>query len=161
MIWPNPDSPSSTVAMARWGGGRFECLVLGDSPVVVRRTDGSIDVVEDDRVMRLPGGPPYSLDLVRAHRNRPGGFWVASTSRDAAYEAVTATFTEDEVGSAALLTDGVTRLVERYGRTWDELLAALRADGPDHVIELVREAERAAPATYGKRYDDATALVIG
>jgi hypothetical protein len=156
----NPDSPSSTVAMARWGRGHVECLVLADSPIVVRRSDGSISVVEDDRLMHLPGGPPYPLELVRSHRNRPGGFWVASTSQAAAYEAMTATFPEDGIETTALLTDGVTRLVERYGHTWRDLIGELRDNGPDHVIGLVRDAERAAPATHGKRHDDATALII-
>jgi hypothetical protein len=156
----NPDSPSSTVALARWGRGDFECLVLADSPIAVRHTDGSVSVVEDDRIMHLPGGPPYTRELVRSRRNRPGGFWVASTSRAAAYEAVTATFPEDQVDTLAMLTDGVTRLVERYGHTWPGLVEELRTAGPDHVIGLVREAERAAPASHGKPHDDATALVI-
>jgi hypothetical protein len=156
----NPDSPSSTVAMARWGDGRLECLVLADSPIVVRCTDGDIRVVEDDRLLHLPGGLPYTRELVRSHRNRPGGFWVASTSQAAAYEAVTATFPEDGIDTVALLTDGVTRLVERYGHTWHGLVGELRTSGPEHVIGLVRDAERAAPAAHGKPHDDATALVI-
>lgn len=156
----NPDSPSSTVALTRWRGGVFECLVLADSPVVVRRAGGPAEVVADDRLAHLPGGPPYSLELVRSLRNHPGGFWVASTSPAAAYEAVTATFDEGEVDTLALLTDGVTRLVERHGHTWDDLLGALRTAGPRHVIDLVRAAERAEPAPYGKRHDDATALLI-
>lgn len=157
----NPDSPSSTVAMTRWGRGRFECLVLADSPIAVRRADGSVMVLEDDRIMHLPGGPPYTLELVRTHRNRPGGFWVASTAQAAAYEAVTATFAEEEVDTVALLTDGVTRLVERHGHTWEDLLDELRRSGPDQLIRRVREAEHAAPPTRGKRHDDATVLVIG
>jgi hypothetical protein len=156
----NPDSPSSTVALARWGRGRLECLVLADSPIAVHLRDGSIAVVEDDRIMGLPGGPPYTLELVRAQRNRPGGFWVASTSQAAAYEAVTATFPESGIDTMALLTDGVTRLVERHGHTWRDLIGELRTGGPDHVIGLVRAAERAAPAAYGKVHDDATALVV-
>ena len=156
----NPDSPSSTVAMARWSRRELECLVLADSPVVVRRTDGSVTVVEDDRLTRLPGGPPYTFELVRSLRNREGGFWVASTSRAAAYEAVTATFPWAEVDTFALLTDGVTRLVERFGHTWPELLGELERTGPDHVIDLVRQAERAAPRPRGKTHDDATALVV-
>jgi hypothetical protein len=157
----NPDSPSSTVALTRWGRGRFECLVLADSPVVVRRTDGSVEVVADDRLTRLPGGPPYSLELVRSLRNQPGGFWVASTGEAAAYEAVTATFAEEEVDTLAMLTDGVTRLVERHGHSWAGLIGALSTSGPRHVIDLVRAAELAEAAPYGKRHDDATALVIG
>jgi hypothetical protein len=156
----NPDSPSSTVAMARWGQGRLECLVLADSPIAVQLRDGSIAVVEDDRIMRLPGGPPYTRELVRAQRNRPGGFWVASTSQAAAYEAVTATFPEEEVDAVAMLTDGVTRLVECYRHTWRDLMEELRTGGPDHVIDLVRAAERAEPAGRGKAHDDATALLV-
>jgi hypothetical protein len=156
----NPDSPSSTVALARWGRGRLECLVLADSPIVVHLRDGSIAVVEDDRIMRLPGGPPYTLELVRAQRNRPGGFWVASTSQAAAYEAVTATFPEEEVDAVAMLTDGVTRLIDRYRRTWRDVMEELRTGGPDHVIDLVRAAELAEPAGRGKAHDDATALLV-
>jgi hypothetical protein len=156
----NPDSPSSTVALARWGRGRLECLVLADSPIAVHLRDGSIAVVEDDRIMRLPGGPPYTLELVRAQRNRPGGFWVASTSQAAAYEAVTATFPEEEVDAVAMLTDGVTRLIDRYRRTWRDVMEELRTGGPDHVIDLVRAAELAEPAGGGKAHDDATALLL-
>ena len=156
----NPDSPSSTVAMARWGEGRLECLVLADSPIVVRHAGGAIELVGDDRLLHLPGGLPYTRALVRSHRNRPGGFWVASTSQAAAYEAVTATFPEEGLETVALLTDGVTRLVERYGHTWHGLLGELRERGPQYVIGRVRDAERASPAAHGKPHDDATALVI-
>jgi hypothetical protein len=156
----NPDSPSSTVAMARWREGRLECLALADSPIAVRCRDGSISVLEDDRILGLPGGPPYTFELVRAHRNRPGGFWVASTSQAAAYEAVTATFPESEVETVAMLTDGVTRLIDYYGHHWPGLLDCLRTGGPEHTIGLVREAERTRPYAHGKPHDDATALVM-
>ncbi len=156
----NPDSPSSTVALVRRTGGRFECLVLADSPVAVLRRDGSVAVVEDDRLLHLPGGPPYTLGLVRSQRNRPGGFWVASTSTAAAYEAVTATFDEDEVAAVAMLTDGLTRLIEYFGHDWPGVLGVLRTVGPSHAIDLVREAERSRPGAYRKPHDDATALLI-
>jgi hypothetical protein len=54
----------------------------------------------------------------------------------------------------------VTRLVDRFGYGWADLVDRLRADGPDQVIGLVRAAELADPAPYGKRHDDATALVL-
>jgi hypothetical protein len=156
----NPDSPSSTVGMVRRRDGRFECLTLADSPIAVRRHDGSISVVEDDRLLHLPGGRPYSLALVRGHRNRPGGFWVASTSPAAAYEAVTATFEQAEVESIAMCTDGVTRLIDHFGHDWPRLLDDLRTGGPARTIGLVRDAERARPGSYGKPHDDATAVLI-
>ncbi len=156
----NPDSPSSTVAMVRLREDRFECLVLADSPIAVRRRDGSIHVFEDDRLRHLPGGPPYTLGLVRRHRNRPGGFWVASTEPGAAYEAVTVTFPADEVESVAMFTDGVTRLVDHFGHDWPGLLDILRTQGPARTIDLVREAERTRPGAYGKPHDDATAVLL-
>lgn len=156
----NPDSPSSTVAMVRRREGRLECLALADSPIAVRRRDGSISVVDDDRTAHLPGGRPYTHDLVRTHRNQPGGFWVASISPAAAYEAVTATFPEAEVDAVAMFTDGVTRLIDDYGCTWSRLFDSLQTGGPAHVIELVRDAERARPGSHAKPHDDATALLI-
>ena len=146
--------------MARWGGDRLECLTLADSPIAVRHRDGMVGVIEDDRAAHLPGGRPYTLELVRAQRNRPGGFWVASTSPDAAYEAVTAAVPEREIECVAMLTDGVTRLIDDYGHDWPRLLDTLRTGGPAHASGLVRAAERARPHSHGKPHDDATALVM-
>lgn len=156
----NPDSPSSTVAVTRHRRGVLECLVLADSPIVVRRRDGSIRVVDDDRLERLPGGRPYTPAHVRAHRNRTGGFWVAGAVPEAAYEAVTATFPVAELDTVAMFTDGVTRLVGHYGHDWPGMVGALRSRGPDHLIESVRAAERARPPAGAKPHDDATALLI-
>jgi hypothetical protein len=154
----NPDSPSSTVAIVRARDEVLDYLVLGDSPVILRRGQ-EIVPIRDDRADHLPGGRPYSAGLVRRWRNTPGGFWVGSTSERAAREAVTGS--AKGVAEAALLTDGVTRLVERYGATWAELFSALEGTGgPDAVIRWVREQEQAAPPPLGKRHDDATAILV-
>jgi Protein phosphatase 2C len=155
----NPDSPSSTAAIVRARAGVLDYLVLGDSPVILRRGN-EIVPIRDDRADHLPGGRPYSAGVVRRWRNRPGGFWVASTSEQAAREAISGS--AGGVTGAALLTDGVTRLVERYGATWPELFKVLEGtDGPAALIRWVREAERAAPSPLGKRHDDATAILVG
>jgi hypothetical protein len=154
----NPDSPSSTVAMIRAAGNALDCLVLGDSPVLLEAS-GQITPVTDNRVDHLrPGGRPYSRELVRAKRNAPGGFWVASTDPGAAREAVCVS--ARGVTHAALLTDGVTRLVDRYGYDWPGVFAVLGRDGPAGLIERVRAAERTAPAGGGKPHDDATAVYV-
>jgi Protein phosphatase 2C len=172
----NPDSPSSTVAMVRVRGSSLDYLVLCDSPVVLRHADGRITLIEDDRLARLPGGPPYSASLIRARRNRPGGFWVASTDPAAAYQAVTGeagpigltrptgptapTAPTGPTGltDAALFSDGVTRLAEWYGYPWPRILAHLRDQGPGAVIDLVRAAERSYPHPRIKQHDDATVV---
>ena len=153
----NPDSPSSTVAIVRVRAEVLDYLVLGDSPVIMRRGT-QIVPIRDDRADHLPGGRPYSVEMVRRWRNTPGGFWVASTSQQAAREAITGS--AKGVTEAALLTDGVTRLIERYGATWAELFNVLEGtDGPAALIRWVREEERAAPPP-GKRHDDATAILV-
>ncbi|NBE96044.1 protein phosphatase 2C domain-containing protein [Nonomuraea sp. KC401] len=149
----NPDSPSSTVAMVRTDGGRVDYLVLGDSPVVCSLPDGGVLTVVDDRLERLPGGRPYSLELVRRMRNAPGGFWVAGARPEAARESVCGTVAADGV---AVLTDGVARLVDWYGWSWAEFLAALAARGPAALIAAVRELESARGPVWGKAHDDAT-----
>jgi hypothetical protein len=136
--------------------GLLDYLVLGDSPVILWRGDGTVQPVADDRTEHLPGGRPYSVELVRKHRNVPGGFWVASTRPEAAYEAISGTTAA--VTSAAMLTDGVTRLADWYGASWDSVHAILQHQGPAALIRRVRQAENASPPAHGKVHDDATAI---
>ncbi|WP_188196296.1 protein phosphatase 2C domain-containing protein [Nonomuraea sp. SYSU D8015] len=153
----NPDSPSSTVAMVRAARGRVEYLVLGDSPVLLSRAGGGVEVVADDRLERLPGGRPYSVELVRRMRNVAGGFWVAAARPEAAFQGVCGAVDVREVRAAGACTDGVARLVDWYGWSWDDLAAALDGRGPGAVIGAVRELEAARGPVRGKRHDDATA----
>lgn len=156
----NPDTPSSTVAVVRVRDRRLEYLVLCDSPVAFRHRDGRVTLVADDRLSRLPGGRPYHPDLVRARRNQPGGFWVASTDPEAAHQAVCGAVGLDSVTDAVLCTDGVTRLTEWYGDSWPDILARLRDAGPAAVIARLRAAEARRPPPGAKRHDDATVVHI-
>lgn len=156
----NVDSPSSTVAVIRRRGELLDYLVLCDSPIVLQHTDGTLTVVDDDRTDHLPGGRPYSRELVRSLRNRAGGFWVASTVPEAAYEALTGSVELDTVSGALLATDGVTRLVEWYGHSWETVVATAASAGPGELIARVRQAERERPEatpSFAKAHDDATA----
>lgn len=156
----NPDSPSATVAVLRRRGEALEHLVLGDSPIVLRRRDRGFTHIADGRADRLPGGRPYSAGLVREHRNKPGGFWVASTDPGAACQAITGTAPIAQVTEVGLFTDGITRLADRYGHTWPVIFCCLRTRGPAGLVELVRAAEQQQPPPYGKQHDDATAVYL-
>lgn len=162
----NPDSPSSTVAVLRQRcHGSLDYLVLGDSPLLLD-VDGLPFVVADERSGRLPD---YTEETVRSHRNQPHGFWIASTVVEAAQHAVTGTTPPDGVRLAALVTDGITRYVDRLGLgSWRGLLHNLAAIGPEAVVAAIRTAERdqlpvvsTEPRTgrHLKRHDDATAVV--
>jgi len=154
----NPDSPSSTVAMLRLQPDHVEHLVLADSPIVTRSSGGSVVVHSDDRIDLVP---EYTVESVRRLRNQPGGFWVASTEPKAAYEAVTGTTDRADIDVIAVLTDGASRYVERYGHTWDDLLDVLTTDGlPELVARVWAHDEAAHPDTFrGKRYDDASVVL--
>jgi hypothetical protein len=111
-------------------------------------------------VCGLPGGRPYTAELVREHRNKPGGFWVASADPGAACEAVTGTAPIAQLIEAGLFTDGVTRLADWYGHTWPGIFSCLWTRGPASLIELVRAAEQQQPPPHGKQHDDATAVYL-
>ncbi|WP_329085143.1 protein phosphatase 2C domain-containing protein [Actinomadura citrea] len=152
----NPDSPSATVSLLRRRGGAVEWYVLADSPIVV--DVGEIRVFRDDRVDHLPS---YTLEGVRRSRNSPGGFWVASTRPEAAYEGLTGEVPVEGLRRAAVLSDGASRLVERFGQMgWGDLLRLLDEEGPRELVRRTRAAEAAATAARGKRYDDATAVFV-
>ncbi|MQY06151.1 hypothetical protein [Actinomadura macrotermitis] len=152
----NPDGPSAAVAMLRHDGGTADWLVLADSPVLI--DTGELRVIKDDRVDRLPS---YTDEAVRAARNSPGGFWVAAARPEAAHQALTGRAAG--VRRAAVLTDGASRLVDRFGLAdWNGLLDLLDGAGPRELIRRTRLAEAAddGAGRRGKRYDDATAVMI-
>lgn len=157
----NPDSPSSTVAIVRRRAEMLDYLVLCDSPIAIRRADGTVTVVDDDRTDHLPGGRPYSRELVRNLRNAPGGFWVASTRPEAAREALTGSLVAASVAGVLLVTDGVSRLVEWYDHTWEGLTGVAAKEGPWRLVEMVRGEEREhGPRDGAKVHDDASAAWV-
>jgi hypothetical protein len=174
----HPGTPSSSLAILREQDQRVEYLLLFDSVIVLDGTSG-LTIVSDRRVDAVaqeehlatrthPIGSPAHQDRVQAlieaqrpHRNQPGGYWVAAAKPTAAYQAVTGSWPNDQVSCAALLSDGVSCLVELYAVVdWTELLGILHQHGPTHVISRVREAEDADPTGARwpryKRSDDAT-----
>ncbi|GAA2438745.1 hypothetical protein GCM10010421_31160 [Streptomyces glaucus] len=121
-------------------------------------------------VDELPTGSPEHAaalaeyrDALTSLRNRPDGFWIAGPDPLAAEHALTGTVALDSLASVTLLSDGATRLVDRFGlASWDEALAVLDSAGPDELIRRTREAEDSDPDgrrwPRGKAHDDATVL---
>jgi hypothetical protein len=118
-----------------------------------------VQVIVDDRTSRLAS---YTPDAVRGYRNSDdGGFWVASTQLEAADHALPASLALADIDAVAVLSDGTSRLPERYGWTWEQFMDEITAEGPAHIIAKTREAEADAPAGVyrGNTHDDATAAV--
>lgn len=154
----NPDSPSSTATLIRERDGVLDYLVLADSPLVLH-VGGEIRAIVDERVASLE---ERSLDAVSRSRNRPGGFWVASTVPEAAEMAITGSVATEGLHAAALLTDGASRLVERFGRLdWSGLMDVLVTEGPAALIARTRlEENNGNDRLAGKLHDDASAVYV-
>ncbi len=177
----HPGTPSSSLAVVREHDQRVEYLLLFDSVILLDGPSG-LTVLSDRRVDAFaqqehlatrehPIGSPAHQDRVqelvavqRRHRNQPGGYWVAGAKAAAAYQAVTGSRPLDQVSRAALLSDGVSCLVDCYAVVdWLELLGSMQQHGPAHVMSRVREVEDADPTGTRwpryKRSDDATAAL--
>jgi hypothetical protein len=111
-----------------------------------------------------PGHREALQRLVHAQRevrNTPEGYWVAASTPEAARHALTGATPIGEAQAAAVMSDGVSRLVTEYHMAdWAEVFKVLRADGPHGLIESVRKIEATDPT--GRRWpryksgDDAT-----
>lgn len=179
----HPATPSATVILVRRQDEEIEYLVLCDSTLMLRPIDGSGEPrpvtnvrlhelsqrlspayrrLPPDAPERVNGRAEYLAQL-DAERNRPGGYWVAATSPEAAEQAITGTEPPAGLSAIALLTDGAVRLVDRYRlATWPQISATLARQGPAELIRQVRAAEEADAE--GRRWpraklrDDATVI---
>ncbi len=163
----DPISPSATVAMLRLSDGLLEHLVLGDAVLVLDRADGTPLVVHDPREVIISRSYESALTGIaensdeyrrilhdlRSRRNRPGGFWVAKDDPRAAAEAITGACPVGELKGAVLLSNGASRIVDRFRLAdWPEVMAVLATNGPGTIIDRVRQAE----ARHAVTADDAT-----
>lgn len=163
--------------------GEIQSLVLADSVLILVPQDGNALVTSDTReaavgarfrgdMDALPSGSPEHaeqlrryIETMRDYRNRTDGFWVASSSPEAAKEAITSTIEASAIRIAILLSDGASRLTDRFGlASWQELTAIVNSAGPEALIGRVRDAENSDPEGHrwprGKSHDDATAAII-
>lgn len=166
----NPSSPSATVAIVRVTADRIDHLLLGDSVILLERRDGPLHVVEDRREVDLgrpwrdalaslePGSAEFdrvrgeAVALFRASRNQPGGFWVAKDDGQVVGEAIIGSHPAEELTSAVLLSNGASRVVDRFGLLeWHEL----SSHHPEELVRMVRAAERAGAVDP----DDATVSI--
>lgn len=154
-------TPAATVAMARATDQHLEYLVLADATIAIRKGE-DVQIVSDPRVsqitasdaaeaLRHPIGTTEHTTAVRRmshhqqlRRNRPGGYWVASSVPMAANHAFTGVSDHDT--DVALFTDGASRIADLFAqRTWSRTMDLLRQDGPEALIDLVRATEHQDP----------------
>ncbi|MEM9611616.1 MAG: hypothetical protein AAGA59_01630 [Actinomycetota bacterium] len=173
------ESPSATSSIVRLSDRRLDVMVLCDSPVIVQTVDGEIHQIRDDRLDEIADSiprPPGHRDMTdprwievvesfEAHRNQPGGFWVASATPEAARHTIERSFEVDQVGTVLAMTDGLSIGVDQYGipATWSDAIA-LAASDPLALIDAVHQAEESdTERTRWRRskvYDDKSLAVV-
>ena len=165
----NPVSPGATVAIVRHRDHEVEWLLLGDCTIARRDHQGGIRTESDERLADLPNPPSltdvggirrYPVDYIAKARNREGGFWVASTDPDAAAMARSGAWPKHRISALMLCSDGLTRLVDRFGCSWPTLFDLASSQGVGRLIALVREHGDRDPNVHvqAKRHDDATVV---
>jgi hypothetical protein len=176
--------PSTTVSIVCWNANHVDVFVLGDTRVIIETTDGSIHQVRDDRLASLAGREQFELkrrnggfatdyvDEWRAWiavqlraRNRPGGYWIAEATPEAAQHAMREQWPRSHVARVVIATDGVTDGVDRYGLLTDWKAAMhLAAVDPRALVDLVHHTEEQDADGHRwpryKRHDDKSAVVI-
>jgi hypothetical protein len=179
----HPGTPSATVIAIRLGPDNVEYLVLADSVLLFDVIGGDPIALTDDREAQvgrahrtamdaLPSGSPEHdlalkeyVETLRKYRNAADGFWVAASDASAADNALTGSESLDTLRAVALLSDGASRLADRFHLTdWAGVLQLLGKESPQQLIDRVRAAERDDPRgerwPRGKVHDDATAVYV-
>ncbi|MFI5802243.1 hypothetical protein [Streptomyces sp. NPDC051561] len=153
-------TPQATVVLVRWGAEQVEHLVLSDSALLIEAADGTVRVVLDDRLDRVPREALRSHATADVYRNAPGGFFTAAADPAVAERAVTGTTSRSDVRAVAAMTDGVTRWVDTFhAGDWAGSMGVLRKEGAQGLIDRVRELEHAStPSGRSKRHDDAAVV---
>ncbi|MDH6516542.1 hypothetical protein M2163_006478 [Streptomyces sp. SAI-135] len=163
----HPRTPQATVVIARWSPESVEYLVLSDSALLVEAADGTVSAVLDDRLSRLPRAFLATAALVDANlRNKEGGFFTAAADPSVAGRAVTGVLPRSSVRGLLALTDGAARWVEKFHEGgWGDCCTFVRKEGPQALVDRVRERERADAERRtwlggSKTHDDATVVYV-
>ena len=139
----HPATPAATVTALRRTPGGVEYLVISDSTIAADLSDGEPLIITDSR--------------------RPSRADLATSDPAAAARAPTGILPLAGLHGVALLSDGATRITDRFGLlTWADVLAVIRDAGPGELIRQVRAAEASDPDgarwPRSKPADDATIL---
>ena len=156
----NPATPAATVTAVRVTPGGADLLALSDSVIAADYgPDRDPLVLTDDH--RAASVSPGAGGAARPPPHPPprrGG-----RARRSPRAAPHSTLPLAGLRGIALLSDGATRITDRYAvLSWPGLLAVLRGPGPAELIGQVRAAEDADPDGIrwprAKTRDDATAI---
>jgi hypothetical protein len=178
--------PTAAIAVVRWTRRTTQFSALGDCTVIIEDTTGrvvsycepvlqtldrqlALAIVDLKRSGQSEGKLREEIaSLLRAQRllaNRHDGYWILDLRGRGLAHARKITIRSKEIRFAAILSDGLYRLVDTYGVCDDRgLLDWMISSGVPALVDQLRSIERRDPCC--ERYlrvkasDDATAVVI-
>ncbi|MEU4316613.1 PP2C family serine/threonine-protein phosphatase [Nocardia sp. NPDC024068] len=183
---PGGRAPSSTVAIIRTDADTVETLILGDSPAIIGCTDGTQDIISDERLDSLdfPESQSYREHLKAGHgydsdhfavlrslqlkqrqrRNKHHGYWIAEADPEAAQHSIVRQYPADRVNWAILATDGAVDPLTPLRIAWAEV-ARLDDHGLAQLLGRTHQWEAetdpdGVQLPRSKRHDDKTIAVV-
>jgi len=164
-------APSAAVGAVRITDQFIEYLVLADVTIALSSIHG-LTVVSDERVDStiedLAKRNIFSAEVMKRrerYRNKQGGYWVAAADPDVAEHAKVGRLPLDGFTCAAIMSDGVSRLVSPFEQTdWPGMLRLVQEVGPAALIDHIRAVESGdIEKTRWPRFkvsDDATIVLV-
>lgn len=174
--------PSAAIAILRANEHNVEYVMLADVSIVSasgqvisdRRVDVPNQPALDELTNLLRAGATFAdarlavNDLLINTRtqsmNKPGGYWVIATEREAAQNAISGVLTHEECANALLTTDGFSRIVDLMGieANWDRYLSGeiKLSDGLQRLRSVENDDADARQYPRWSKSDDATAMRV-
>lgn len=165
------DLPAATIAVVDWSGMTVDVFSLGDSGVVVSKSNGASYVsqgdpkqfenkVNEDELSH--GDYRKQIRNIQKRRQVPGGFWVVGFNPIAADFAVEEKYYEQGIESILLTTDGFTPIVDDYEiyDEWSDVIEKTRKTSLQTLVRELREYEKENLEDTDKPHDDVALIHI-
>ena len=164
------DKPSAVISLVRERDGMLEYYSLGDSVIILRRKDGGVQYILDDRLVKLDeenfvrmkkiaqeeGIPllqtfsriiPYILQN-RARMNKTGGYGALAHTVEGLDTAVMGCVPISELKDVLLFSDGFAEAYDLFGlyESPAEMIADVAENGIVQAVKKLHSAQEADPA---------------
>ena len=174
--FPDKMKPCAVLAGVQVIGDELHAYAIGDCSAVIEKTDGSIEIVTDNRIRRFSdvtkamrnkaiacGEDPVKAVQEQMTKNRhvmntPEGFWTVALKGSFEDEFVERIYNVDDVKQCLVFSDGFERVFLHELISIEDVLN--RNVSLNSALKVLRKWERNTTNLDVKRHDDACAILI-
>lgn len=158
------DFPSAVISMARIRNHTLEILVLGDCTCIIKKANGEVERIIDDRIEKYDGralrcgvekrqetGVDFCdtrsyyqpvLTENRKRKNKKDGYFCLSDDENAVQQAIVKYFSLEEIRSVALMSDGFSQVIDLFHLySEQELMSALAQKRAEDIYDELFHAQ--------------------